>query len=116
MAMIFRWVINAAGLMAIATIIPGVVVTSFGWALFAAFMLGLVNALVRPLLFILTLPVTIMTLGLFTFILNAFMLWLVSTVVEGFAIAGFAPAILAAIFMWLISLATNSFIKHAKES
>ena len=116
MELIFRWVINAAALMIVAAITPGIAVESFGFALLAAFLLGLVNALVRPLLFLLTLPVTIMTLGLFTFILNAFMLWLVSTVTSGFSIAGFVPAIVAAILLWVISLASNSLIKHAKES
>ena len=77
---LFRWVVNAMAFMVIAMIIPGFTVTSFGYALLAAFVLGLMNAFVRPLLFILTLPVTIITLGLFVFVLNALMLWLVSTV------------------------------------
>lgn len=112
---LFRWVINAIAFMAIAMIIPGFEVTSFGYALLAAFVLGLVNAFVRPLLFILTLPVTIITLGLFVFVLNALMLWLVSTVVDGFEVDGFVPAFLAALLLWLVGWGTSVLIKHTKE-
>lgn len=113
---LFRWIINALALLLVANIVPGFGVESFYSALIAALVLGLVNALVRPLFFILTLPVTILTLGLFTFVINAFMIWLVSTIVKGFVIDGFAPALLAALLLWLISLATNWLIKQAKES
>ncbi len=112
----FRWVINAIALIAVANIIPGFGVETFYNALIAALVLGLVNALVRPLFFILTLPVTILTLGLFTFVINAFMIWLVSTIVEGFVVEGFVPALLAALMLWAISLATNWLIKQSKNS
>lgn len=112
---LFRWVVNAVAFMAIAAIVPGFEVASFGWALLAAFVLGLVNAFVRPLLFILTLPVTIITLGLFVFVLNAGMLWLVSSVVDGFEVQGFVPALLAALLLWIVGWGTNVIIKHAKE-
>jgi putative membrane protein len=112
---LFRWVVNAVAFMAIAAIVPGFDVASFGWALLAAFVLGLVNAFVRPLLFILTLPVTIITLGLFVFVLNAGMLWLVSSVVDGFEVQGFVPALLAALLLWIVGWGTNVIIKHAKE-
>ena len=68
------------------------------------------------LLFILTLPVTIITLGLFTFVLNALMILLVSTIVKGFTVEGFVPALLAALLLWVISLGTNWLIKEAKQS
>ncbi|HCB19198.1 TPA: hypothetical protein DEP34_02320 [Candidatus Uhrbacteria bacterium] len=112
---LFRWIINAIAFMAIAMIVPGFEVTSFGYALLAAFVLGLVNAFVRPLLFILTLPVTIITLGLFVFVLNAAMLWIVSSVMDGFDVQGFVPAFLAAMLLWLVGWGTNVVIKHAKE-
>ena len=89
---LFRWVINAVALIVVANVVPGFGVESFYNALIAALILGLVNALVRPLFFILTLPITILTLGLFTFVINAFMIWLVSTIVEGFVVEGFVPA------------------------
>jgi len=92
--LIFRWVINAIALLLVAYLVPGFVVASFYNALIAALVLGLVNALIRPLLFILTLPITILTLGLFTFVINALMIWFVSTVVDGFDVAGFTPEVL----------------------
>lgn len=113
---LFRWVINAVALIIIANVVPGFGVDTFYSALIAALVLGLVNALIRPLLFILTLPVTIITLGLFTFVINALMIWLVSTIVKGFTVEGFVPALLAALLLWVISLATNWLIKQSKES
>lgn len=68
-------------------------------ALLAAFILGIVNALIRPILIILSLPIQLLTLGLFTFIINGFMLWIVSRVVHGFYISGFWPAVLASILL-----------------
>ena len=113
---LFRWIINAVALLLVANIVPGFTIDSFYSALIAALVLGLVNALVRPLFLILTLPVTILTLGLFTFVINAFMIWLVSTVVKGFTIDGFVPALLAALLLWVCSLLTNWLIAQSKES
>ncbi len=114
--LIFRWIINAVALLIVANIVPGFGIESFYNALIAALILGLVNALVRPLLFILTLPVTILTLGLFTFVINALMIWLASTIVEGFIITGFVPAFFAALILWVISMFTNWLINQAEES
>jgi putative membrane protein len=114
--LLFRWVVNAMTLVIVANVVPGISVENFYSALIAALILGLANALVRPLLFILTLPVTIITLGLFIFVINALMLWLVSTMVKGFVISGFVPAFLGAIVLWLISMATNWLVKQAEES
>jgi putative membrane protein len=113
---LFRWIINALALLLVANLVPGFGLESLYSALIAAFVLGLVNALVRPLFFILTLPVTILTLGLFTFVINALMILLVSTIVKGFVVEGFTPALLAALLLWVISLVTNWMIKEAKES
>ncbi len=114
--LLFRWIINAVALLVVANVVPGFGVDTFYSALIAALVLGLVNALIRPLLFILTLPVTILTLGLFTFVINALMILLVSTMVKGFTVDGFVPALLAALLLWLISLGTNWLIKQSKES
>ena len=114
--LLFRWIINGLALLLVANVVPGFHVASLYSALIAALVLGLVNALVRPLFFILTLPITIFTLGLFTFVLNAFMIWLVSTVVKGFDVSGFVPALLAALLLWVISLATNWFVDQVKET
>jgi len=113
---LFRWIINALALLLVANVVPGFHMNSFFSALIAALALGLVNALVRPLLFVLTLPVTIVTLGLFTFVINALMLWLVSSMVKGFDITGFVPALLGAMVLWIISLLTNWFVEQVQES
>jgi putative membrane protein len=114
--LIFRWIINALALVVVANVVPGFGLETFYNALIAALILGLVNALIRPLLFVLTLPVTVLTLGLFTFVINALMIWLASTIVQGFVVDGFVPALLAAIVLWIISLLTNWFIEKVKES
>jgi putative membrane protein len=114
--LLFRWIINALALLLVANIVPGFGVESLYSALIAALVLGLANALVRPLLFILTLPITILTLGLFTFVLNALMILLVSTIVKGFIVEGFIPALLAALILWVVSMMTYWIVKQAKES
>lgn len=116
MKLLFRWLINAVALIAVANIVPGFGVDTFYTALIAALVLGLVNALIRPILLILTLPINILTLGLFTFVINALMVWLASTIVSGFTVEGFVPAFVAALFLWAVSLGTNWLISHAEES
>ncbi len=91
--LIARWIVNAAALLAVAYIYPGVHVESFFAAAVAALALGLVNAIVRPILVILTLPVTLLTLGLFIFVINALLFWLVAEIVQGFAVTGFIGAL-----------------------
>ena len=108
MRFILRLALNALVLLLVAHLIQGIRVTGFGVALIAALVLGLLNALVKPLLFILTLPLNVLTLGLFTFVINAFILWLAAALVPGFAIDHFFPtAILAAVVMALVNLAIS---------
>jgi putative membrane protein len=101
------WVINAVALMATAYLIPGIGVANFWMALVAAVVLGLLNAVVRPLLVLLTLPVTLVTLGLFIFVINALLFWLAGSVLQGFFVGGFWPAFFGAIVFsavsWLLS-------------
>ncbi|HXF78803.1 MAG TPA: phage holin family protein [Usitatibacter sp.] len=99
-----HWLINALALLAVAYLDPGVQVASLGAALVAALVLGFVNMLVRPLVVILTLPVTILTLGLFLFVINALLFWLVAEVVHGFTVAGFGAALLGSILYSVITL------------
>lgn len=112
MKLVLRWLIYAGGLLFVAYLIPGVSVFSFYSALIAALILGLINALIRPLVIILTLPINIFSLGLFTFIINALMLWLTSTIVKGFDVANFGSALWAALIIWAIALFTNWFLKE----
>ncbi len=97
MKMLVRWLLLAAALLLVANLYSGVQVASFTSALIAAFVIGLFNALLRPLLVLLTLPVTILTLGLFLFIINALMFWFAAQVLGGFAVAGFGAALLGSL-------------------
>lgn len=112
MKLLFRWLFSAATLILIAYYIPGIHVTNFYSALVAALILGLVNALIKPLLIILTLPINIFTFGLFTLVINALMFWLASTVVKGFFVAGFWPAFWGALIMWIVGWFVNSLFKR----
>ena len=116
MTIFLRWIINAVALLAITQVIPGFSVQNFYFALVIALILGLVNAIIRPVLLFITLPINIITLGLFTFVINAALLWFVSTFVKGFYIHGFVPAIAAAIVLWAVSTLTNWLIKQAKKT
>ena len=102
-----RWLVNALALMLVAYVYPGVHVDSFTAALFAALVLGLVNAFIRPLLVILTFPVTLITLGLFLFVINALLFWFVGEVVRGFTVSGFWAALVGSILYSLITLLTS---------
>lgn len=110
MKLLLVWLINALALMAVAYLLPGIAVESFVTALVAALVLGLVNAIVRPVLVLLTLPVTILTLGLFIFVLNGLLFWMVGTWLEGFEVGGFWPAVLGAILFSLVSWALSSLV------
>ena len=103
MYLLTRWLINALTLLGIAYYVPGIQVNNFYSALIAALVLGLVNALIRPILIILTLPINILTLGLFTFVINAVLFYFVSTIVKGFAVADFKAAFFGALIMTIVS-------------
>lgn len=111
LGLILRWIVNALVLMGIPSILPGIYFQNFYAALIAALALGIVNALIKPLIVVLTLPVNLLTLGLFTFIINGAMFWFVSTFVKGFYLAGFWTAFWAALIFSLVS-AVISWIDH----
>jgi putative membrane protein len=104
MKTIVRWLLLAAALLLVAYLYPGVTVTSFGSAMIAAFVIGVFNTLLRPLLVLLTLPVTLLTLGLFLFVINALMFWAAAQVLDGFAVAGFAAALIGSLIYSLIGM------------
>ena len=101
---ILRWVINALLLLVITQLVPGFDVSSFGYALIVVIVLGLVNALIRPMIVILTLPINILTLGLFTLVINGFMFWLVASILEGFSVTNFWAAFFGALIYALLSM------------
>jgi putative membrane protein len=105
-----RWIVNAAALLLVAYLYPGVTVEGFGAALIAALVLGLVNAVLRPLLIILTLPVTLLTLGLFIFVINALLFWFVAEIVHGFRVTGFGAALLGSILFSIITLISSAIL------
>ncbi len=107
---LLRAVITAAGLWLATQWVPGVHVDTVPMLLLAAVLLGVVNAIVRPIAFILTLPVTILTLGLFLFVLNALMVWLVAWIVPGFHVDTFKAALLTAIIVWIVGWVGSWFI------
>jgi len=97
MKIIVRWLLLAAALLLVAHLCPGVSVQSFGAAMVAALVLGLLNTLLRPLLVILTLPVTLLTLGLFLFVINALMFYFAAELLQGLSVAGFGAALLGSL-------------------
>ncbi len=103
MTLLLIWILNAVALLAVAYLLPGITVASFGSALIAALVLGLLNALVKPVLVLLTLPLTIVTLGLFYLVLNVLLFWFAGSVLRGFQVDGFWWAVLGVILYSLIS-------------
>lgn len=109
------WLINALALLALPYVVPSVQVDGFVTALVAALVLGFVNTLVRPVLVLLTLPVTLVTLGLFIFVINGLLFWMVANLLEGFHVAGFGAAVLGAIVYALISWAASALVFGGKK-
>ena len=110
MRLILTWLINAIALMALPFLMHSVTVDKVTTALIAALVLGLVNTLIRPVLVLLTLPVTVFSLGLFILVINALLFWLVAEVIEGFHVAGFWSAMGAAILYSIISWALSTLL------
>ncbi len=111
MQLLLRWLINSVAIMLIALYLPGIDISNFYAALIAALVLGILNALIRPLLILLTLPINILTLGIFTLFINAFLFWFASTIVKGFDVVGFWPSFWGALIMWLVAWGTNWLLK-----
>jgi len=107
MRILLVWLINTIALIVVAYLVKGIAVASFTAALVAALILGLINAVIRPILVLLTLPVTILTLGLFLFVINALLFWLVAEIVQGFRVTGFVDALVGSILYSLITLVTS---------
>lgn len=108
--LLIRWLILSAAIMVSAYLFPGIEISGFGTALVAALVLGILNAFFRPILIILTLPINILTLGLFTFVINAFLLMMTSGVIGGLYVSGFGSALLGSLIISLVSWGLSSFI------
>ena len=103
MRLILIWICNALALLAVAYLLPGVRVDGLGSALVAALVLGLVNTLLRPLLILLTLPVSVLTLGLFIFVINGLLFWFAGSVLRGFEVSGFWVGVMGALLYSILS-------------
>ncbi len=103
-----KWLLSATALLAVAYLYSGVQVQSFPSALIAAFVIGLFNAVLRPVLVILTLPVTIVTVGLFLFVINALMFWAAAGILSGFHVTGFGAALIGSLLYSLLGLLIES--------
>lgn len=104
LAFLAHWILTAALLLLVARLVQGVDVRGWGPALIGALVLGLVNAIVRPIMVFLTLPLTILTLGLFLLVINALMLWLAAALVPGIRVRGFVPALLGSLLLTILNV------------
>ena len=116
MLTLLRWALNAAALMLVPEVVSSIEVRSYTAALIAALLIGLMNALIRPVLLLLTLPVTVLTLGFFALVINAMLFWLVSELVTGFYVPGFWAALWGALLYstlsWLVNVALNDKLRR----
>ena len=112
MKLILKWLFNAAALLAVAYLYSGVTVTSFTSALVAAAVLGALNLVVRPVLVLLTLPVTLVTLGLFLFVINALMFWAAASLLSGLHVTGFVAALIGSLIYSLLQLAIEFLLER----
>ncbi len=112
MKLILKWLLSAAALLAVAYLYSGVTVTSFPAALLAAAVLGALNTVVRPLLVLLTLPVTLVTLGLFLFVINALMFWAAASLLSGLHVTGFVAALIGSLIYSLLQLAIEFLLER----
>ncbi|MGZ3495924.1 MAG: phage holin family protein [Vulcanimicrobiaceae bacterium] len=115
MHLIIRLIINAIAFFLIAMYVPGFHVASFGSALIAAIIFGLVNAIIRPLVLLITLPLTVVTLGLFIIIVNALMFWFTAWLAPGVKVDGFGPALIGAIIMMIVSFIVSYVFKATDQ-
>lgn len=112
---IARLLISALALLAVAYVLPGFSVSSFYIAVVTAIILGFVNIFIRPIVYILTLPINILTLGLFSFVINALILWFLASFIDGFYVDGFISALLGAIVLAFFGFIGNLFIKKVGD-
>jgi len=113
------WTLNSLALIAVASFVPGIHVDGFMAAFIAAIVLGLVNALVRPIFVVLTLPVTLITLGLFIFVINGLLFWFAGSILKGFVVDtfwhGVLGAVLYSIFSWALSSAAAQLVRKHEQ-
>ncbi|MFM9878893.1 MAG: phage holin family protein [Burkholderiaceae bacterium] len=112
MKLLTQWLLSAVALLAVAHLYSGVQVSSFTAALIAALVIGLLNAVLRPLLVVLTLPVTVVTLGLFLFVINALMFWAASGLLGGFQVSGFVAALIGSLIYSVLGMLIDAALQQ----
>jgi putative membrane protein len=112
MKLLAKWLLSAAALLAVAYLYSGVQIQSYSSALIAALVIGLLNSVLRPILVILTLPVTVVTLGLFLFVINALMFWAAASLLAGFNVSGFAAALIGSLIYSLLAIVIDSALQR----
>lgn len=112
MRLLLKWLLHALALLAVTYLYSGVQVSSFTSALIAAAVIGLLNMVVRPVLVVLTLPVTVVTLGLFLFVINALMFWAASGLLSGFVVAGFVAALIGSLIYSLLGVVIDAALSR----
>lgn len=115
MRILIVWLVNALALIAVAYLMPSISVSSFWTALVAALVLGLINAVIRPVLVLVTLPASVLTLGLFILVLNGLLFWFVGSFVEGFSVQGFWSGFFGAILFSIVSWALSALVLKDKK-
>jgi len=113
---LLTWLVTAVSLLITANIVNGFIVTNFAAALIAAVVIGLVNAIVRPILIVLTLPLTILTLGLFLFVVNGISIWIAGFLSPGFTVTGLLPGLLGSIVLTLVAGVINFLVERVVHS
>ena len=112
MKLIIKWLLSATALLALSQFYSGVQVASFPVALIAALVIGLFNIFLRPIMIVLTLPVTMVTLGLFLFVINALLFWAAAEILDGFQVRGFAAALLGSVIYSALGLVIDSALER----
>jgi len=116
MRLIAKWIIIALVFLALPEIIPGISITaSLTTALLVAFFWGVAQSLIRPIVLLVLLPINLITLGLFTFVVNALLLWAIGNVIQGFSVEGFVPAFLGALVLSGVGMFINAVLKEREE-
>ncbi len=111
MKLVLRWLLNALALWVTDKLLPGITISGIDHLLLAALVIGLINALIRPVLLVLTIPITVLTLGLFLLVLNALLFWLAAAIVPGFLVAGFWWAFLGAMIIAIVGFALSFLVR-----
>lgn len=112
MKIIATWILVSLVILLLPTIVPGIEITSFVTALLVALFFGILNAVVRPIILLIAFPITILTLGLFSFVVNAALFWWVGTFIEGFSVDGFVPALIGSLVVTAATYISNTLLNR----